>query len=163
MTCQMTGLPPISTNGLGFCAVSSESRVPSPPARMATGGWARGTVPACPTLSRDNAPFDIIFVMARDRCLSFACSRKRRCGGFDWAVAAPITRRGQPAQGGVEKAAAQKRLEIGQALIAHALEVLGRKAEFQEPGVDLLGAGVSRPLRPEPRQLHRDLRAVDAV
>src|SRR5262245_58657030 len=36
----MTGLPPISTSGLGFRAVSSDSLVPSPPARMATGGEA---------------------------------------------------------------------------------------------------------------------------
>src|SRR5713101_6928938 len=71
MTCQMTGLPPISTSGLGLSAVSSESRVPSPPAKMATGGWARGTVLAWSTLPRDNAPtFGINFVIKTVRCLS---------------------------------------------------------------------------------------------
>jgi hypothetical protein len=34
---------------------------------MATGGWALGTVPACSSLSRDNAPtFGIKFVIGND-------------------------------------------------------------------------------------------------
>ena len=38
MMCQRIGLPPISTIGFGLTAVSSESLVPSPPARM-TAFW----------------------------------------------------------------------------------------------------------------------------
>ena len=34
MMCQRIGLPPISTMGFGRTEVSSEMRVPSPPARM---------------------------------------------------------------------------------------------------------------------------------
>src|SRR6478735_8076811 len=34
--CQTSGLPPISTSGLGRMSVSSESLVPRPPARIAT-------------------------------------------------------------------------------------------------------------------------------
>src|ERR1700690_1697646 len=34
--CQSIGLPPISPIGLGLTVVSSDNRVPSPPARMAT-------------------------------------------------------------------------------------------------------------------------------
>jgi hypothetical protein len=34
--CQMIGWPPISTSGFGLTSVSSERRVPSPPARMTT-------------------------------------------------------------------------------------------------------------------------------
>src|SRR3989339_1463666 len=34
MMCQRIGFPPISTMGLGFRSVSSEIRVPKPPARM---------------------------------------------------------------------------------------------------------------------------------
>ena len=34
MMCQRTGFPPISIIGLGFKLVSSESRVPSPPAKI---------------------------------------------------------------------------------------------------------------------------------
>jgi hypothetical protein len=41
----MTGLPPISMSGLGFRAVSSDSLVPNPPAKMATGGEAGRTAP----------------------------------------------------------------------------------------------------------------------
>src|ERR1700747_1525407 len=36
MICQRIGRPPISTIGLGFNCVSSERRLPTPPARMAT-------------------------------------------------------------------------------------------------------------------------------
>src|ERR1700686_2336567 len=36
MMCQMIGWPPISTIGLGLSSVSSERRVPSPPARITT-------------------------------------------------------------------------------------------------------------------------------
>src|SRR5664279_1908370 len=36
MMCQRIGLPPISIIGLGFRLLSSEMRVPSPPARMTT-------------------------------------------------------------------------------------------------------------------------------
>src|SRR2546427_377392 len=36
MMCQMIGWPPISTMGFGLVSVSSERRVPSPPARMTT-------------------------------------------------------------------------------------------------------------------------------
>src|SRR5260370_24131723 len=80
-------------------------------------------------------------LLSEQRAL-FAGGRKRRHGGFDWAAAPPITRRGQPAQRGIEIAAAQKRFEIGQPLIARTFEVLGRKAEFRIPGVEFLGAGV---------------------
>ena len=34
MTCQRMGLPPISTIGFGRMVVSSDSRVPNPPAKM---------------------------------------------------------------------------------------------------------------------------------
>src|SRR5687768_8876926 len=37
MTCQRIGLPPISTSAFGIACVSSRSRVPLPPQRMATG------------------------------------------------------------------------------------------------------------------------------
>src|SRR5947207_2080448 len=36
MMCHRIGLPPISTMGLGLVSVSSESRLPTPPARIAT-------------------------------------------------------------------------------------------------------------------------------
>ena len=48
MMCQRIGLPPISTIGLGRSVVSSESRVPSPPARITVFTDPQGSAPTGP-------------------------------------------------------------------------------------------------------------------
>src|SRR5690606_11195463 len=46
MMCHRIGRPPISTIGLGLMAVSSERRVPNPPASMTT--FIASSIPAVP-------------------------------------------------------------------------------------------------------------------
>src|SRR3954447_16051673 len=55
MMCQSIGLPPISTIGLGLTVVSSESREPSPPARITAFMAGQRTLAPMPAQTADLA------------------------------------------------------------------------------------------------------------
>jgi len=54
-------------------------------------------------------------------------------------------------------------LQMGEALVFRAFEILDRQSDFTEPLMQFKNAAMDRPLRPELRQLSGNLGAVDAV
>src|SRR3546814_12366726 len=72
-------------------------------------------------------------------------------------------RRGGPAERPVDDAVAEERLQVGQALIPRALEILERETEERVAGEQFRDPGGRVPLRLEVGKPGRDLVAVDAI
>src|SRR5450631_3299027 len=97
MMCQRIGLPPISIIGLGFRLLSSEMRVPSPPARMTTFMASRDSCAGSAGTVRDRLSFVDHRIPKLEIALRIAFGGQRDKAAYfrQHAVKGQLSRRGQ--------------------------------------------------------------------